>query len=266
MATKTEMRCCSECRETKELSEFPKNGKNAAGRSTFRPNCKRCHTADRTRRYRLLHPEVKCVPIRERTGEVFGKLTIIGFAGYRVTDRGQVPMMNCVCACGQQKEISYKDLRNGRTKTCGLNHPHYEDRRMPAFNTIYRHAYRGRALKAGLKFTITPEQFMEISQRDCHYCGAPPTGNTYRRNGKRGTYKSGKYTSQFIYNGLDRINSKLGYTRRNVVPCCGICNHAKHTMSYSDFCAWLDRIVQFRAKPGVAVTRTRDALVFLEDA
>jgi hypothetical protein len=60
--------------------------------------------------------------------------------------------------------------------------------------------------------------------------------------------KTGKYLSQYVYNGLDRKNSQKGYTIRNVVPCCGVCNHAKHTMNYKDFIAWLDRVTNFRAK------------------
>lgn len=263
MTTRTAIRRCTVCHRAKKLTEFPKNGKNAAGRDTFRPNCKRCHAADRSRRYRLANPEIKCKPMREHVGEVFGKLTITSFVGYRVTKRGRTPIMNCKCACGKRKKVSYKDLRSGKTKTCGFNHPHYEDRRMPAFNMIYRHSYKGRAEKAGLAFSISPGQFMGISQQPCHYCGALPQAASYR--GNRGALKTGKHLSKFVYNGLDRVDSRKGYTLKNVVPCCGVCNHAKHTMSYRDFCAWLDRIVQFRNGRAVAVTRTRDALVLLND-
>lgn len=37
------------------------------------------------------------------------------------------------------------------------------------------------------------------------------------------------------FNGLDRINSKKGYTVENVVPCCQRCNRAKNDMSIDKF-------------------------------
>ena len=36
-------------------------------------------------------------------------------------------------------------------------------------------------------------------------------------------------------NGIDRINSSLGYVDGNVVPCCGTCNKMKMAMDESDF-------------------------------
>lgn len=180
-------------------------------------------------------------------GQVFGKLIVYEFVGYRKTPRGSsVPYVGCVCECGSTKNISLWDLRSGKSKTCGFNHPHYDDRSVPAFNRIYNHSYKSRALKTGTEFLITREQFMELSQAPCHYCGALPNSTTYRGNGKRGVCKTGKGISQFVYNGMDRVDSRGGYTVDNVVTCCCICNHAKHTMSYDEFISWLDRIVEFR--------------------
>lgn len=42
-------------------------------------------------------------------------------------------------------------------------------------------------------------------------------------------------------NGIDRVNSKEGYTEENSVPCCSTCNKAKLDMSFEDFRAWLSR-------------------------
>jgi hypothetical protein len=39
----------------------------------------------------------------------------------------------------------------------------------------------------------------------------------------------------FKYSGIDRIDSNLGYSRDNCVPCCKRCNLAKRKMSYGDF-------------------------------
>lgn len=48
-------------------------------------------------------------------GRRFGRLVVQGFAGR--TDRGAT--WNCVCDCGQTKIVVGKDLRSGRTKSCG---------------------------------------------------------------------------------------------------------------------------------------------------
>jgi 5-methylcytosine-specific restriction endonuclease McrA len=111
---------------------------------------------------------------------------------------------------------------------------------------VYNHSYKARAEKAGLEFKLNKDQFRIITQKLCHYCGSPPLAVSYR--GARGAFVSGNSVSQYVYNGLDRKDSQKGYTIKNVVPCCGVCNHAKHTMPYKDFLAWLDRIVLFRRK------------------
>jgi len=185
--------------------------------------------------------------IDEAIGQKFGKLTVIRFAGYSTTPSSkQIPMVEAKCECEARKTVSLWDLRSGKIKTCGVNHPHYDDRSIPAFNQIYRHSYKKRAEDAGIEFAITPEQFRELTQQPCHYCGTPPLATSYR--GEKGRVKTGRGHSRFVYNGLDRKDSTHGYTTQNVVPCCSICNHAKHTMSYADFIQWLDRIAQHRSK------------------
>ena len=184
--------------------------------------------------------------VEDGIGKTFGKLKVEKFIGTRKTPRGaNVPYVLCLCECGAQKEISFWDVKSGKTKTCGFNHPHYEDRSEPAFNMIYKHSYQERAIKKGLAFDITRDQFKQLAKMNCHYCGAPPSATSYR--GTRGTFKSGKNLSQYVYNGLDRKDSSIGYIQDNVVPCCGVCNHAKHTMSYQEFVDWLDRVSSFRA-------------------
>lgn len=193
--------------------------------------------------------QVRVNIVEQSCGKLFNKLTVLHFVEFKVTPTNRrVPLVRCQCECGKLTIASLWDVRQGKTKTCGLNHPHYEDRSLPAFNSIYNHSYKQRALAAGLEFTITKEEFRELSQRNCHYCGSAPMANSYR--GSRGAFKTGNNLSQYVYNGLDRIDSNKGYVLSNVVPCCGICNHAKHTMSYDDFIAWIDRIVLFRTKKG----------------
>ena len=87
--------------------------------------------------------------------------------------------------------------------------------------------YRASAYKRGIGFTLTEAQCDKIFRSDCHYCGRQPSR-------KRRTNRS-----VFLYNGIDRKNSALDYTIRNVVPCCTLCNQRKGSTPYKEFVAWL---------------------------
>lgn len=187
--------------------------------------------------------------IEDSVGKKYGKLFVDKFVGYHETPSSRkIPMVECICDCGEIRIASLWDVRKGKTQSCGDkgNHPVYQDRSIPAFNRLYNGAYKNRAIKSGLIFEISEEEFKDLTQQNCHYCGLPPSSL------KKTTYKGreNKMPSRYMYNGLDRINSRMGYTLDNVVPCCRICNHAKHTMSYETFVEWLERIKLFRIEQG----------------
>src|SRR5690349_23930597 len=55
----------------------------------------------------------------------------------------------------------------------------------------------------------------------------------------------------FPYTTLFRsVDSDRGYELGNVVPCCGVCNRAKGTMSQDMFFGWIRRVALYRAKIG----------------
>lgn len=98
-------------------------------------------------------------------------------------------------------------------------------------------AYKYNAKAKSLCFTLTLKQFEELVRSKCIYCGAVP-----KQYFKRiGTGDNGK----FLCNGIDRINNAKGYTLKNCVPCCGICNHAKGTMTRRRFKAWLRKVADY---------------------
>lgn len=47
-------------------------------------------------------------------------------------------------------------------------------------------------------------------------------------------------------NGVDRIDSNIGYITNNIVSCCKICNIAKNNLHYNDFISWINRLIKFR--------------------
>lgn len=101
--------------------------------------------------------------------------------------------------------------------------------------------YKLKATKAGRIFELTIDQFREITSSKCHYCGRPPS--QVKSSGNAGQLST---WGIYEYNGVDRKNNDQGYLWENSLPCCGVCNHMKGTMSYQAFVSWLDAISIFR--------------------
>jgi len=74
-------------------------------------------------------------------------------------------------------------------------------------------SYYKTAKEKNYPFWFKCSGFEEIIKKKCYYCGS----------------------KQKLFNGIDRINSSIGYTRANSVPCCSKCNRAKWTMSLDEF-------------------------------
>ena len=98
--------------------------------------------------------------------------------------------------------------------------------------------YKANAKRRGYDFNLTEEQFKEMTQKDCYYCGAKP--NQFFKQKYHNNYR--KFNGDFIYNGLDRIDSNKGYTIDNIVPCCSICNYAKHNLTLQEFQDWIEKV------------------------
>ena len=77
-----------------------------------------------------------------------------------------------------------------------------------------------------------------MSQKNCHYCGIKP--NLVVKNGIGNNID--------LINGLDRINSKKGYTVDNTVTCCSQCNYAKREMDINQFINFIKRIVKYQSE------------------
>lgn len=93
-----------------------------------------------------------------------------------------------------------------------------------SFNMVFREYVRSAKLR-GLCFNLTKEQIFGLTQQSCFYCGAEPS-NVMRPSAKGGSY---------VYNGIDRKDSNMGYIMENVVSCCKKCNNAKWDLSTADF-------------------------------
>lgn len=93
----------------------------------------------------------------------------------------------------------------------------------PAFGSVYSSYKRRQEKRFGSSFPFSMEEFYFLSQQECYYCG----DKFYNRY----VYKG----SVFTYNGLDRKNSLIDYSKQNVVVCCYDCNRAKAAFDFSNF-------------------------------
>jgi 5-methylcytosine-specific restriction endonuclease McrA len=82
------------------------------------------------------------------------------------------------------------------------------------YKTAWRY-HRKNCLRRGVSNRISFAAFCALIASNCVYCGKYPR-NTVR-------YKN--FT--FLYQGIDRMDNRLGYVPGNVVACCAECNSIK---------------------------------------
>jgi hypothetical protein len=170
-----------------------------------------------------------------------GRLTVTGFSHSHVQPSGQKrAMWNAVCECGVEKIISTSNLTHGNTVSCGCKlreGNHVKPHGMASLNHKYKsYASRAKTHKKNLIFDLTMAEFVKITLLPCHYCGKVGASSTKARPRSNGAYVS---------NGIDRVNSDLGYTIDNCVPCCPVCNRMKLDLTYSNFLEHIERILSY---------------------
>lgn len=94
--------------------------------------------------------------------------------------------------------------------------------------------YKQTAKKRNLEFQLTVEEFHKLTSDCCFFCDKSPS------NVIKGPRSFGNY----VYNGVDRLDSSKGYTIDNSVTCCIDCNRSKWEMSLTDFNNYIERIAK----------------------
>lgn len=188
---------------------------------------------------------------KDRTGDKHGRLTVISHAG---KDRRGKHLWLCLCDCGKEKVVVSDNLSSGKSNSCGCLKAEFlarkgnqfgihDDREVALLKVQYSHLKR-RDESKGFTETISFEEFCLLSKSYCKYCGVEHSKEIEDRLNES---KKGKRLSGHILkcNGIDRVDSSIGYTKSNSVPCCKFCNFAKHTMSEEDFYNWIKRVYEF---------------------
>jgi hypothetical protein len=173
-------------------------------------------------------------------GQRFGKLVVIERAA-KVKGREVYWLCQCDCKGENSKRVaSGYQLRTGRVHSCGCtkaeliglsNKKEYGE---SALNSLFSE-YKDRARKKGFEFELTKEDFKKLIFQNCSYCGAEP------HSIKKNAHNNG----DCVYNGIDRMNNKLGYIMSNVVTACEDCNKGKRMMTKDEFLQWIKRIYNY---------------------
>lgn len=181
---------------------------------------------------RKLHDGVNLI------GERFGRLVIISLQPR--PNKKKSPKYLCKCDCGGETIVEYGSLTSGNTKSCGClaSEVARERSSLPfgasAFNIVFNR-YKSDAKRRALSFNLNREEFLQLTQKNCYYCGQEPFALAM-------TKTSNGY---FKYNGIDRKDSSMGYTIDNCVPCCKFCNVMKMDYPLEEFKQQIARIYNF---------------------
>jgi hypothetical protein len=91
-----------------------------------------------------------------------------------------------------------------------------------SFTALYE-SYKRRAAAHKRKFGISKRDFWYLTSQPCFVCAATPAQG-----------RSKRYKNPYIYNGLDRRDSKGDYVLGNVVSCCGEHNRIKSDLTHEE--------------------------------
>ena len=172
---------------------------------------------------------------KEEVGNKYGRLLVIA----SVESNRKMKWL-CKCDCGNEKVVLGVNLRSGGSKSCGCLT--LEATSLPegegAFNQLYKRYIEG-ARHRNIEWNLSKDQVRSITKKNCYYCGVEPKYEI-----STGKTKEGKIIGNgiYLYNGIDRVDSSLGYTEDNVLPCCGTCNVAKLNMSINEFKDWVSTV------------------------
>lgn len=153
------------------------------------------------------------------------------------------------CDCGKEIEAVACDVKYRRKLSCGcLQLEHWKNcgnRLSPLMtkpnkegpvNKLYGNYIR-QAKRRGYSWDLSKDQFRELIKQNCYYCGSEPLSEYTTAR---------KITSQniLLYNGVDRKDNKLGYTKENCITACGICNRMKMDLDFNTFITLIKKINQ----------------------
>lgn len=179
-----------------------------------------------------------CLTSINLSGKTFGRLKVVCDSGKR-TSSGRQIIWKTICECGNEKFCSTTHLKQKHSTHCGCVSV---ERRIGFENIRLKSvlaAYKGSAKSRKIKFELTLKDIEKIIEKSCFYCGSEPDNEKYIHPLKGETEKR-----KIKYQGIDRVDSNVGYTPKNIIPCCKRCNLMKRDMSKNEFLNHIEKIMR----------------------
>lgn len=165
------------------------------------------------------------------TGNQYGRWTVISRAE---NAKNNQTSWTCRCSCGNERVVAKSNLLNGKStgcQSCRTSESYLGGSTQilldetSAAKRVYKD-YKNKCVKKGIYFDLTYEQFKWFAEKPCMYCGQVDSNFAKRSHQRALDWK---------YNGLDRVDTNLGYYTENIVTCCKYCNRAKSDQTLQDY-------------------------------
>jgi hypothetical protein len=171
---------------------------------------------------------------RELIGKKIDRITVINFIG---TDNHEKLLWKVRCDCGAEFEAVTGYIRRRQNAARFACNSCLRKKKDKEWFWSYRIAeMRSNAKSRGLQWALSDEQAQAIMQQSCSYCGSSPTERSRNRQDKDRSMVTVSAGS------IDRVDSDLGYSEGNCVPCCDRCNQMKSDLATNDFMDWSQRV------------------------
>jgi hypothetical protein len=184
-----------------------------------------------------MHPKGNKAPNKiDMLKQTFGRLTVVA-AAQPVNNQAK---WVCQCICGNVCVVVGNRLRNGKTQSCGcLRKAAYAWKGYEEISGNFWTRLQRIAAARNLPFTITVQQAWRLFLRQERKCALSGVSLTFRRS------QADRTRPQTA--SLDRIDSKKGYTPRNIQWVHKTVNLMKNVLSQSEFVGWCKHIAHHQS-------------------
>lgn len=123
----------------------------------------------------------------------------------------------------QLRQSRNNDAFRASRRTCAFRKKRnkYQNESLRPRYSAYKYGKR-KQKRTEVDFTLTLEQFADITSQVCHYCDGYSPGHDFC--------------------GVDRVDNDKGYVADNCVPCCSTCNFMKRNLTKEQFLEHVERI------------------------
>lgn len=172
--------------------------------------------------------------IAEIHGMKYGEWEVVGTESVRNHDKRK--LISCKCSCGTVRDVKISSLKKSYSRSCGCKtgEMHSAKRWRPESPIKYMYSRYKTGNKRRKLESLDFNLWLKIASQPCKYCGSHSPNITYlharfthatRQNIK--TFVEINETTAPKINGIDRVDSSLGYLPDNCVACCTMCNEMK---------------------------------------